>query len=783
MVFNILKRRKTIKRIGFLLFAFATCAQMSRAQNAPDLRVELRSAIGSNRFQVGDVIPLELVFSSSAPHKYLEPCLPQLHRSCFGYPVCRFANHWKFSIAPEEGWVDLDKPCGAMSGPTFVVADLDLTPQLTIIPYELTERFRFDLPGKYTVTFSTDIGLDDDSNPRPELFKAMKETPERHSVNVKAEFQFEVIPADPEWQKEAIRSGYEAYSGKEPQPTNPPLAELAQYKKDTTGLCNLGTPEAARVLAELLLRGHFEVRPCLQRLPNTDAAVQEMERLLIDPDAAISPAFFTELVVLRNPANPKPLGFDYVLQDNADLERKRLIASLPHKQGEALSLSLLAVLSNPPASQRSPSEWSSYALPFPDPVLALTAANFEHFPRDAQNGLLTNSWDLIRSKRMLPVVQRLAEGGDGLALLRWQELDPAAANAFARAEIIRPVPRFSSFYLRLPQPLLPADEEQLASNFIKLAGQYDPRGYNDGLVRVATLLHRYGSRSILSRVLPVINADWNRWSCTMAYPALAYLLKVSPEDAAPKLEEATRHPQGPCTTSTFFTDLGTLEPSPILERLAFSQLADQPGPFARNAIDYLWRYASASAKEHVWERLEYWQRRRAALKLPSSPETPAAQEQQTQSIVTSLVDAFERAQGWLLTPQDETRLLSLLGGDEIKSVACRFQCGANLSVAAPANFAINDRKTQLDYQLPPILDYLQPTSPHRYLINQYVCPNMQALKNKLLQFPTGSSFDFAWDFSARDRDELVQISDFLWHHGYTVKNPQKWDFLRADPPR
>jgi hypothetical protein len=91
-------------------------------------------------------------------------------------------------------------------------------------------------------------------------------------------------------------------------------------------------------------------------------------------------------------------------------------------------------------------------------------------------------------------------------------------------------------------------------------------------------------------------------------------------------------------------------------------------------------------------------------------------------------------------------LLSLLGDSAIKSAACGFQCGANLSVAGPANFAIYERKTKPDYQLAPILDYLQPPNPHRYSIRQYAYPNMQALKDKLLQFPVGSSFDLLGTF-------------------------------------
>jgi hypothetical protein len=47
----------------------------------------------------------------------------------------------------------------------------------------------------------------------------------------------------------------------------------------------------------------------------------------------------------------------------------------------------------------------------------------------------------------------------------------------------------------------------------------------------------------------------------------------------------------------------------------------------------------------------------------------------------------------------------------------------------------------------------------------------------------GSTFDFTYNFSAADRDELVEISDFLWSHGYKVRNLQNWSFLRPDPPQ
>jgi hypothetical protein len=47
--------------------------------------------LSSNRFQLGEVIPLEVLISSSTPNRYLEPC-KMFWESCFGYPQCRYVT-------------------------------------------------------------------------------------------------------------------------------------------------------------------------------------------------------------------------------------------------------------------------------------------------------------------------------------------------------------------------------------------------------------------------------------------------------------------------------------------------------------------------------------------------------------------------------------------------------------------------------------------------------------------------------------------------------------------
>ncbi len=79
------------------------------------------------------------------------------------------------------------------------------------------------------------------------------------------------------------------------------------------------------------------------------------------------------------------------------------------------------------------------------------------------------------------------------------------------------------------------------------------------------------------------------------------------------------------------------------------------------------------------------------------------------------------------------------------------------------------------------MEYLDSPERLRYNINQYSCPSMNSLKQKMVQFPPGSTFAFAYNFSREDRAEIVEIANFLWQHGYKTKNIANWPFLPHDP--
>jgi hypothetical protein len=765
-----------------ILAAIPMLGQQPVAPDPPGLQMQFRSAAGSNRFRVGEVIPIEILVSSTSPDRYLEPCA-LFRETNFGFPQCRFFSKWSFGITPETGWLDYTKfgGPGPGGGPSFAVPNHTLTAEPETFPYFLTNRFRFDRPGQYKIRFTLQVGLNDASNHVGPPFPGPQDQPKRDSVSITRELVLEIVPAEAEWQEEIVRKGAEAWLGPPPLETNPPSPKLLQYQEARRALCALGTPEAAQALAKALLLPDFEAQSCLERSPNLSAGIDEMQRLLVDPDSAVNSNFFSALVRFRAIDERKKTGVPSNWQELIDSERYTLFASLQQKRGSAQVTSLVTVLTFPPRA--ADGGQNLYDLPFPPAVIAAAAANFDRLPAQTTKLLLADAWDRIRSPLMLTPVRRMAEAGDGPALLRWQELEPVAAAEFIRNEIVRPQPRFSSHYLRRPEASLPGQERQIAANFAALATLND----NPDLVHSASLLHRYATRTVLPTVLPFIDANLTEWPCSIQVPVLAYLLKVSPREAAPRVEKVLNNARIQICASRLLTTLGVLEPGPALQRLALAQI-EAGAPAADDGADYLRQHAPPDLKPTIWAQLQRWYQISAASGAEKRMHDGVVaaitnDDRAKHYLVVELMSAFEAAQGWVLTPEDERRLRTLLGEDNVRGMQCRFSCGGSLSVGPGAQmFRIVGRQHPTEEERANTresMEYLNSPERLRYSINQYSCADLKAFKNKLLQFPAGSTFAPYSGFSASDRDELKEIRGFLTEHGYKVSNPQDWALLGA----
>lgn len=254
------------RRLLGVIWLVTATATVATAQGPTDLKVELRSGSGSNRFQIGQDIHLNVVFSSTSQGRYLEPCA-LFFTSHFGFPQCRFFNRWTFEITPAEGWIDLEKEFptpGIVGGPTFEIPSHDLTTEPFIASFLLTSRYRFNAPGIYTLRFATQVAMDDESNAG---LAGRTGHPKANSVDVVSELAIEIVPATAQWQKDTIERGYAAYTGAEPRSTNPQTEAFRRYVEAKRALCTLGTDEAERTLVKLLVAGHDGMASCLESLP------------------------------------------------------------------------------------------------------------------------------------------------------------------------------------------------------------------------------------------------------------------------------------------------------------------------------------------------------------------------------------------------------------------------------------------------------------------------------------------------------------------------------------
>ena len=749
-----------------LVFAIAfSCfplfAQESTVQDSTDLKVELRSATGSNRFQLGEVIPLEFLISSSTPNRYLEPC-QMFWESCFGYPHCRFVTQWSFDVIPNTGRTDIGwHGCMGMSGPIYDVQSSDLTAESKKYSYTLTNRFRFDTPGKYTVRLSLTVGLDDESN---QIRNSPNSMVKSNSVSKTSEMVLEIVPAGDEWKNNVVEQGLAAWTASPPPPATPPSPEYLKYQQEKDALCNLGTQEAALALTDLLGRG-IDVTRCLKINPHKDVAEAEMRRLLVDPDVGVRPVFFAAYAKLLSRGEEKSGEISGVPPRVVNEVQETLFVSLPKKKPEARVQSLETVLRNPMSGY-----WvipgSTYDLrdPFSAEVIAMAVANFDRLSDATQEALLDTEWDHVRSPLMLPVVRRKAEAGNGDALLRWLELDPAPTTVFMREEVVRPVPRFSSLYLRLPEESLPAQEQQIATNFVALNSAED-------LVRSATLLHRYTTRATLPTVLPFIDQHLAEWPCSVQIPVLAYLLKVSPNDARPRVERMLEKVSAPyCPRGEFFPSLGFMEATPVLDTLAARQVEDGAA-LAADAAEYLGRYGNPAMKPKVWKQFSRWHKKyvESGAELRIGSQKGTQEDSQLYDLDSRLLQAYVHAHGWTLSPGDVDRLSKLIDDKNREGLACTFHCGSPLSVGPePGNFSIFGRVNDPVFPVDDRIDYLMPMEPFQYSINQYRCRDLKALEQKLLQFPAGSTFSVAHTGSVPDAEgDWTSISAFLKSHGYS----------------
>jgi hypothetical protein len=264
-----------------------TFAQLTQepteAKAAPS--VHLTISTKSTQFYAGEVIPIDLAFSSSVPKRY--------EINTASYDRSGRMNYEEFVVEPKEATRDplylyFNSIAFFMGGGLSGFDFLTLTPK--IIRVNLNEWITFERPGTYRISvISHRVG--DSIAP---------DQPMGNPVKVQSNWiQIKIVVPDPSWQAAELANilqildhGPPAEAGAPNQPREAAMARL-RY---------LGTEPAAREMVRRLRGddGNADVA-CMFGLiasPHRNAGLAEMNRLFGASDFPISQTFLTTMAIL-----------------------------------------------------------------------------------------------------------------------------------------------------------------------------------------------------------------------------------------------------------------------------------------------------------------------------------------------------------------------------------------------------------------------------------------------------------------------------------------------------
>lgn len=515
--------------VAVLVMALAT-PMNSLAQTADNRQNDLQLQLSTNAavYRQGEVIPLELSFTSKLAHRY------QVNMA--SYDRSGRMNYEKFSVEPAEGTSD---PLFVYfnSNSVFLGGGLTNFQFLSETPYvihlNLNEWVRFDKPGRYSVTVTSRRVSDG-----PGDYQGIVSDLKSNTI------QLRIVEPDDAWQQSELKRILTDFDGS-PPPTGP--LSNNQRLAAVTALRYLGSADAARELARHLRGEENQVDwNCMLGLigsPNRMAGYDEMKRLLVDPDFPVGLIFLNAMAIV--PLDPAESPSELMQQNNANREdaRSGLTAAVSIKRGKALAVSVDTALQNsdPDISREDRSK-----------LVSLLIENFSQLAIEEQRQWLEYRWLTVKDAAWLPTLRVIASeyadypvpnapnvlptynyfklSGDGL--VRWYELDPEGARPAVLTEIVRPRPRFSANTLgMLPDEVLPNEERAIAQHF--LAAEGDAVEGN-----LASLLNRYADAAVLAEVLPKITRKVGHpWACITENNAVAYVQKVASEVAKPLMEQ------------------------------------------------------------------------------------------------------------------------------------------------------------------------------------------------------------------------------------------------------
>jgi hypothetical protein len=485
--------------------------------------------------------------------------------------------------------------------------------------------------------------------------------------------------------------------------------------------------------------------------PERSVARSALEEALADPDHPINSTFLYTLRMVNFDAST----IDANWREGHQRAVAELLAALPSKRGKALSVSLSTAVNE---------VWNGNALPqqTTDKLASQLISMFDQLPVNEQNSLLTHRWNKIGSAAMLPILRRYAQSYHDFremrevnayeslqlsasALRRWYELEPTGARPAIITEINRPRPRFGARVLGiLPDETLPEVDFTLAEHFTS-ADDLDASSH------LASLVARYATAAILPQITEKVDPKIGKLACAIQNPILAYLLRVDPAVARPRIEQAiaSRGKEFSACNHGLFQAISEIRYDPVLEEIGIQSLEDPDPQVAMTAATMLGNFGSPAAESALWQRFASWSAQWVGheSELDITPSDRIDEKLYQLGLGQNLMQALATGRSWL---SDKTKLQRLSQLTKVRRIQQQLEGYLKIWEDQPLTILLDSGSS-------PVGSYAR--------VAQYESHSMDALKAKLTQFPSGTKFVLSIspiESPANDKN-LAELRTFLSH--------------------
>lgn len=748
-------RRRFVTSVILLFLAFL--AQRStlgttrpddpaRPQSGVPVTLTVRVAEGRRQFRPGEIIPIELEFSSAIPKRFVV--------NGATYDRSGRLTIDEFRLDPVDAVTDPMLDYFASSG-AYIGGGLAgsgvLGDQPFIVTLILNDRFRFDQPGTFQLSVRSQR-VSDEAAATGTIVPLESNT-----------VSFEVVPRDAVWEATELEAARRILDAR---------GSRIDRRKGCRMMRFLGTDAAVdemihRYGANSGLGCDFDYMAGLFGAPNRDLVVRQMENGLRAADQPVTASYLRTLaklsVYLAHPEFRPEQSREVKGRLNAGGEMSRhsdlieaasavyadmLTAALPDKTNRARAITL--------AERQGTLSLSSSGSGSTVSREQLAAALLQ-LPAERQESLLGFQWPPVASPAMVPVLRRLVESSPtasrsvpDLALRRLYELAPDEARPLILREIQNPRPGSTLKTLgRLPDLELPELDDVLAAN-VEASRDFEATGDFDGAGIRAELLHRYASKRIADRILQSTSGWLTRMACRSQSAILAYFLRIDDGIGQSLLDRARASRASPgCRTN--LASVAKLRITPIVEVRAIADLDDTDPDLVIAAIETLGRHGSPASLGPLRAAFERWHAtwagRASDLHYSYSANRPHARQAMVED---AFRQALGRGHGWLTQSSELRELRALCVTDN-----CRTQTSIMINAADDTQITI----WRVD-------------EPGDSLIHvaQYQFQSISAFEQKLAQYPRGASFTL--NVGALDSEAAAavvsEIRTFAGTHGIAV---------------